>query len=75
MLRLRTAAGIEEWEYRRTFFRDFEPLERLLEQYQCRGWAVKTVLGRWRLTPEGFLVSNQLIAGLLARQELEAGGG
>ena len=61
--------------YRRTFFRDFEPLERLLEQYQCRGWAVKTVLGRWRLTPEGFLVSNQLIAGLLARQELEAGGG
>ena len=75
MLRLRTAAGIEEWEYRRTFFRDFEPLERLLEQYQCRGRAVKTVLGRWRLTPEGFLVSNQLIAGLLARQELEAGGG
>jgi len=69
MLRLRTAAGIEEWEYRRTFFRDFEPLERQLEQYQSHGWAEKTVRGRWRLTPKGFLVSNQLIGDLLARQD------
>ena len=69
MLRLRTAAGIEEWEYRRSFFREFEPLERQLEQYQSRGWAEKTARGRWRLTPGGFLVSNQLIAALLEHQE------
>ena len=28
-----------------------------------------TAAGRWRLTPKGFLVSNQLIGDLLERQE------
>ena len=59
MLRLRTALGIEEWEYRRNYFMDFAPL----------GWAEKTAEGRWRFTPKGFLVSNQLIGDLLDRQE------
>ena len=27
MLRLRTAQGIEEWEYRSAYFMDFAPLE------------------------------------------------
>ena len=69
MLRLRTARGIEEWEYRGTYFMDFAPLERCLEEFQAQGWARKTEEGRWRLTPRGFLVSNQLIGDLLERQE------
>lgn len=69
MLRLRTIRGIEEWEYRRTFFMDFEPLERRLEEFSAHGWAEKTDQGRWHLTPRGFLVSNQLIGDLMERQE------
>ena len=69
MLRLRTARGIEEWEYRRQFFLDFEPIRRRLEEYAAQGWAELTGEGRWRLTPRGFLVSNQLIGDLLERQE------
>ena len=69
MLRLRTARGIEEWEYRRAYFLDFAPLEKRLEEFAARGWAAKTPEGRWRLTPEGFLLSNQLIGDLMERQE------
>ena len=69
MLRLRTAQGIEEWEYRRTYFLDFAPLEARLKEFQSQGWAEQTGEGRWRLTPRGFLVSNQLIGDLLERQE------
>ena len=69
MLRLRTVEGIEEWEYRGTYFMDFAPLEARLEEFRDKGWAEKTPEGRWRLTPEGFLLSNQLIGDLLERQE------
>ena len=69
MLRLRTARGIEEWEYRRAYLLDFSPLEDRLEAFQSQGWAERTAEGRWRLTPKGFLVSNQLIGDLLERQE------
>ena len=69
MLRLRTARGIEEWEYRRNYFLDFEPLHIRLEEFALHGWAERTVEGRWRLTPKGFLVSNQLIGDLMQRQE------
>lgn len=69
MLRLRTARGIEEWEYRRQFFLDFEPIRRRLEEFAAQGWAERTEEGRWRLTPSGFLVSNRLIGDLLERQE------
>ena len=68
MLRLRTAQGIEEWEYRSAYFMDFAPLETRLRQFQAQGWAEQAG-GRWRLTPKGFLVSNQLIGDLLERQE------
>ena len=69
MLRLRTAEGIEEWEYRGTYFMDFAPLEARLQEFAAQGWAERTDEGRWRLTPKGFLVSNQLIGDLLERQE------
>ena len=69
MLRLRTALGIEEWEYRGRYFMDFSPIQERLEHYRSQGWAEKTAAGRWRLTPRGFLVSNQLIVELLERQE------
>ena len=69
MLRLRTAAGIEEWEYRGTYFMDFAPIEERLREFAAQGWAVKIPQGRWRFTPKGFLVSNQLIGDLLERQE------
>lgn len=68
MLRLRTARGIEEWEYRRSYFMNFEPIERKLLFYERNGWA-RQENGRWRLTAEGFLLSNQLIGELLDCQE------
>ena len=68
MLRLRTARGIEEWEYRGTYYMDFTPIEARLQEFSAQGWAEKTPEGRWRLTPKGFLVSNQLIGDLMERQ-------
>ena len=68
MLRLRTTRGIEEWEYRREFSMNFDPLEQKLEEYERQGWAVKQG-GRWALTPTGFLISNQLIGDLQTVQE------
>lgn len=68
MLRLRTTRGIEEWEYRREFFMNFDPLEQKLEQYERQGWAERHDR-RWNLTPQGFLLSNQLIGDLQSVQE------
>ena len=68
MLRLRTTRGIEEWEYRREYFMNFEPIEQKLIEYERQGWAARQAR-RWHLTPKGFLVSNQLIGELLERQE------
>lgn len=68
MLRLRTTRGIEEWEYRREFFMDFDPLEQKMEEYERQGWAERHDR-RWNLTPRGFLVSNQLIGELQSIQE------
>ena len=68
MLRLRTTHGIEEWEYRRDYFMNFAPIENLLTQYEKQGLACRSE-GRWRLTAQGFLVSNTLIGALLESQE------
>ncbi|MBQ3557440.1 MAG: radical SAM family heme chaperone HemW [Oscillospiraceae bacterium] len=68
MLRLRTTRGIEEWEYRRTYFMNFAPLEELLRSYERLGFAMQED-GRWRLTAKGFLLSNQLIGMLMEKQE------
>ena len=67
MLRLRTTYGIAEWEYRREYLMDFDPLLALLTQYERQGWA-RQEGDRWVLTPEGFLRSNQLIGQLLDHQ-------
>jgi len=69
MLRLRTTRGIEEWEYQGTYHMDLAPIEARLREFQAQGWAERTAEGRWRFTPRGFLVSNQLIGDLLERQE------
>ncbi len=68
MLGLRTSRGIEEWEYRREFFMNFDPIEAKLEDYETKGWAERKDR-RWRLTPEGYLLSNQLIGEILEIQE------
>ena len=68
MLRLRTVQGINEQEYRSTYFMDFAPLQARLEQFRAQGLAEQTD-GRWHFTPKGFLLSNQLIGDLLERQE------
>ena len=68
MLRLRTTLGIEEWEYRRNYFMNFDPIEAKLLTYEQHGLTQREG-NRWRLTPKGFLVSNQLIGELMDCQE------
>lgn len=60
MLSLRLARGLDmaEWKRRRPPFPPF------LERCEAAGYAVQEE-GRWRLTPRGFLVSNQIIRELL----------
>ncbi len=69
MLRLRTAAGVRGAAYTRAFRMSFAPLEALLQQYAGQGLALQKEDGSWRLTPEGFLLSNQIIGELLEAQE------
>ena len=69
MLRLRTTRGVDGQEYRNDYFMDFAPLAARLREFAAQGWAEQTGEGRWRFTPRGFLVSNQLIGDLLDRQE------
>lgn len=68
MLRLRTLRGIEEWEYRREFLMNFEPVEKKLFEFELGGYVVRDDR-RWHLTPKGFLLSNLIIATLLDVQE------
>lgn len=68
MLRMRTTRGIEEWEYRREYYMNFEPIEQKLIEFERQGWAARRDR-RWHLTPRGFLLSNQLIGVLLEAQE------
>ena len=70
MLRLRTTHGIEEWEYRREHYMNFDPIAAKLAEYEQKGWAVCTGR-RWHFTPEGFLLSNRLIGELMEVQEVE----
>ncbi len=69
MLRLRTTQGISAEEYEKQYLLPFAPLEAALEQCRGRGHALKGDGGRWRLTPEGFLLSNSILSDLLLIQE------
>ncbi len=69
MTRLRTTTGIYRDEYENSFLLPFEPLEDVLRAASERRHAYTDGKGRWRLTPEGFLVSNSIISDLLLVQE------
>lgn len=64
MLGLRTVRGLDPREFETRFRRRFACFLPFLEQCRQAGYAVQTE-GRWRLTPQGFLVSNQIIGGML----------
>ncbi len=64
MLSLRTTEGISRRVMEYGYRRPFAPLEALFRTYAAHGLAETTEAG-WRLTPRGFLVSNQIIGALL----------
>ena len=68
MMRLRTVQGIDREEYEKRFLLPFKPLETYLEQCRQQGHALGAE-GRWRLTAEGFLLSNSILTDLLMIQE------
>ena len=69
MMRLRTTSGIQAAEYEKRYLLPFAPLDAYMEECRKRGHALKMEGGRWRLTPEGFLLSNSIISDLLVIQD------
>lgn len=71
MLGLRTVQGLDPQDYERRFRRRFDAwFGSFLEQCRSAGYAVFEN-NRWHLTPQGFLVSNQIIGGMLDAQAAE----
>ena len=64
MLSLRTAEGLDGAVFSRRYRQRFEPLAQVLAPLAAAGLALEAAPGRWRLTPEGFLVSNAIITRL-----------
>ena len=64
MLGLRTVRGLDPKDFEVRFRRRFSCFLPLLNQCVQSGYAVEEE-GRWRLTPAGFLVSNQIIGRML----------
>lgn len=64
MLGLRTTTGLDPKAFERRFRRRFTCFLPFLDQCARAGYAVEED-GRWHLTPRGFLVSNQIIGGML----------
>ena len=64
MLGLRTTTGLDPKAFERRFRRRFTCFLPFLDQCAKAGYAVAED-GRWHLTPRGFLVSNQIIGGML----------
>ena len=69
MMRLRTTYGIQAEEYEKRYLLPFAPLDKAMEACRQRGHALKMEGGRWRLTTEGFLLSNSIISDLLVIQD------
>ena len=68
MTRLRTNLGISREEYEKQYLLPFGPLEEILRTCKQRNLAILSD-GRWRLSPEGMLVSNDIMSDLLLAQE------
>ena len=64
MLGLRTVQGLDPKVFERRFRRRFACFRPFLEGCRTAGYAVEEE-GLWHLTPKGFLVSNQIIGGML----------
>ena len=64
MLHARLVSGLDPKDFETRFRRRFSCFLPFLEQCRQAGYAVEEE-GRWHLTPRGFLVSNQIIGGLL----------
>lgn len=64
MLGLRTVQGLDPKNYERRFRRRFDCFLPFLENCRSAGYAQFTD-GHWHLTPQGFLLSNQIIGGML----------
>ena len=69
MLRLRTTAGINREEYEKRYLLSFDPLAKILDLACQHRLAQYNGNGGYRLTPEGFLVSNGILSDLLLAQE------
>ena len=65
MLRPRLARGVHPAHFEWMFGLDFSPFIPFLERCEAAGYALRRE-GAWSLTPQGFLVSNQIIRELLA---------
>ena len=64
MLGLRTVWGLDPKVFENRFRRRFDCFLPFLEECRQAGYALEED-GRWHLTPRGFLVSNQIIGGML----------
>ncbi len=64
MLKLRTVEGIDPDTFEKRFDQSFAPYAKGLEKYVRSGHA-RFEQGCWKLTPEGFLVSNAILTDLL----------
>ena len=64
MLGLRTARGLSPQVFEQRFCRRFRCFEPFLEKCREAGYALYEE-ERWHLTPRGFLLSNQIIGGML----------
>jgi oxygen-independent coproporphyrinogen-3 oxidase len=62
--RLRTILGITRKEFEATYLLNFDPMEEVLEKCFSSGHAI-CINDRWRLTPEGMLISNYILSDLL----------
>lgn len=74
MLSLRLVRGLDKAEYEKRFHHPFARFLPFLERCEAAGYA-RRAEGRWRLTPKGFLVSNQIISEILSIHERCRGAG
>ena len=69
MMRLRTNLGVSGEEYEKKYLLPFAPIEEALLKCRERGHVLRGEGGRWRLTPEGMLLSNSILSDLLLIQD------